>query len=561
MRQEKDMREYIVPIDIDAAGFVEKFSKKYPSIVIRPIAESIYVIEVPVDDIALINNIDQSIGGIIIPAVYGLSANEALQASNILTFHNYPFGELRGKGTLVALIDTGIDYTNKIFQYEDNTTRIVSLWDQNIEGNSPYNFQFGTQYTEEQINTALKSPAPYSVVPSKDEIGHGTFLAGVAAGKDRSAGGSYTGAAPDCNLVIVKLRQISQELRAQYFIPNGVPAYAETNIIAGVSYAIQEATRVKKSVAILIGLGNNFGDHGGSTILEKYLSSLTTYPGIVVVVAAGNEGNAGSHYQGNITTGGKVDIEVNIAEKEEGLNIGLWTRDADKVSISLVTPIGQIVERVPLQVNKEQKFKFTLQESIVTISYSYPNVTTGGELAVISLEKPIPGRWTISIYGDYIINGIFNMWLPRIGFINSNTRFTEPNSSTTVSIPGTATDVIVVGAYDYIDGSIYAASGRGPTTTAAIRPDLVAPGVNVEGPSLAGGYTIYVGTSTAAAITVGACALLLEWAIVKGNLPTLNTRIARVILIRGASRQRGVSYPNNIEGYGKLDLENSFALL
>lgn len=561
MVRQESIREFIIPIDIDPQGFKINFKEKYPNVVIREIAPGIYVIGVTSEDSALIEKINQSVGGILVPTLYGLSANEALQASNILTFHDYPFGELRGTGTLIGIIDTGIDYTNPNFQYEDNTTRIVSIWDQTIDNNSPSELDFGTQYLEKQINEALKSSDPYSIVPSKDDIGHGTFLAGVAAGKDRSSSGRYTGAAPNANLTIVKLKQASELIKKEYFIPEGAVAYTDIDIIAGVNYVIQEATRVKKPIAILIGLGNSFGNHGGDTILERYLNSLTLYPGIIVVVAAGNEGNAGSHFQGKVATGGKVDIELNIANKEEGLNVQIWTTEADKVSVSLVTPIGQIIERVPLKINSTQTFKFTLQESTVTVSYAYPNVDTGGQLVLIALSNPIQGRWTISVYGDYIIDGTFNMWLPRTGYINSNTRFTEPNANITISIPGTASDVIVVGAYDYIDGSIYAASGRGPTTHAVMKPDLVAPGVNVEGPALAGGYTVYIGTSTAAAITVGACALLLEWAVVKGNLRSMNTRMARIILIRGATRQRGVAYPNPIEGYGKLDLKNSFALI
>ncbi|MEE1073048.1 MAG: S8 family serine peptidase, partial [Cellulosilyticum sp.] len=155
----------------------------------------------------------------------------------------------------------------------------------------------------------------------------------------------------------------------------------------------------------------------------------------------------------------------------------------------------------------------------------------------------------------------FHIWLPRRGFINEDTYFLQPDPSYTVQIPGTAEYVIVVGAYDPVDDSIYVSSGRGPTTAEVIKPDFIAPGVNVQGPRVGGGLTSFVGTSTAAAITSGAAALLLEWAILKGNFPEMNIRIARGVFIRGARRTETGVYPNNIEGYGRLDLQNSISII
>lgn len=553
-------RQEFIPYLVQAFISKEAFKQKYPDLQIITIVPGIYKVLVPSNDLSIVGQIEKEVGNIRLPILFGLNSLGALQASNISTFHDYPFGELRGTGVLIGIVDTGINYTNKLFQYEDDTTRVVSIWDQTIAGDPPKPFDFGTVYTEEQINEALKASDPYTIVPSKDDIGHGTFLAGVAAGDDRSSVDAYTGAAPDAMLVVVKLRQASDAVRKLYFIPDETPAYQDIDILQGIVYVLEEGTRLNKPVVLLIGLGSNIGSHGGTTIMESFLETLTLYSRVVIVTAAGNEGNAAHHYQGKIETGGRKDIEVNVAEKEEGIVIQIWPKEADKVSVAIKTPIGQVIERVPIKPGEREIFKFTLQESRVIITYIYPELGTGGELVTITIEKPIPGIWQVSVYGDYIINGDFNMWLPRNGFINSNTRFTEPSSNTTVNIPATAANVIVVGAYDYIDGSIYAGSGRGPTTMAVIKPDLIAPGVNVEGPSLAGGTTVYIGTSTAAAVTAGACAILLQWAVVKGNLPDMNTRVARIMLIRGASRRKGVQYPNNIEGYGKLDLKAALEL-
>lgn len=556
MQRQEEIVEYMVQTDIN----ISRLKEKYPNIIIRTVTPGIYAVGIPNGDETIVKGIREQVGYIVASKLYGLNANEALQASNILTFHDYPFGELRGTGTLIAIVDTGIDYTNNLFRYEDGSTRIVSIWDQTIESNQKNDLGFGTIYTEEQINEALKSSDPYSIVPSRDEIGHGTFLAGVAAGKDRTQTGTYTGAAPEARLIVVKLKQGTDRQKIEQYVPLGTPAYPDGNILLGFSYVVQKSTEIAQPLALLVGIGNNYGNHGGSTIMAGFLETLTIYPGVVVVVAAGNEGNTGHHFYGKIDNGGKLDIEVNITQGEEGVNISLWTVQADQVSISLISPIGQSVERVPLKPYKSETVNFTLQETVVTVIYDYPNINTGGQNVIINIEAPITGIWTISVYGDYIINGNFNVWLPRDGFIKSATRFSQPNSNITLSSPATGDETIVVGGYDYIDGSVYAASGRGPTTKGIIKPDLIAPAVNVDGPSLAGGLTTYIGTSTAAAITAGAVALLLEWGIVKKNLPTMNTRIARVMLIRGANRKRGVEYPNPIEGYGKLDLKNSLAL-
>ena len=205
--------------------------------------------------------------------------------------------------------------------------------------------------------------------------------------------------------------------------------------------------------------------------------------------------------------------------------------------------------------------KLPLEETIITVIYQYPDPRNGAEEITVRLEKPTNGIWTFTVYGDYIVDGRYDAWLPKADFINPATRFLQPDPFVTLTIPATLLDSVVVGAYDNIDKSMFAGSSRGPTRAAVIKPDLIAPGVNIRVPQVGGGYTTYTGTGASAAVTASAAALLLQWGIVENNLPFMNTNVVRAILIRGATRQRGVVYPNPVEGYGRLNLLNSLSLI
>ncbi|OON93153.1 MAG: hypothetical protein ATN31_01100 [Candidatus Epulonipiscioides saccharophilum] len=540
---------------------LEELRKKYPKLIFRHIDNAIYIVEVPVDGQSDLDLLTKKSAYIQNSYLYGLNSEESLQEAGILIFHNYPYGQLRGNGVLIGFLDTGIDYTNDVFKYEDGTTRILSIWDQTLEGKAPFDFGFGAEFSREELNKALKADDPLSVIATKDDVGHGTYIAGLAAGSDRIGDTGYIGAAPDSDLVIVKLRPAPQSLKDIFYVKESITAYSDGSILTAISYLVKKATELEKPLVICITVGNNFGGHDGTNIIERYIQSLTLVPGIIVVVAAGNEGNSGHHYKNTVTEGEKRGVEINVAKDENGFDLSLWTRNVDKMSVGIRTPIGQVVERVPLKPYKREEFTFSLQKSKVTVEYKYPESNTGGESIRISLKDPIPGIWHIDIYGDYIIDGTFDMWIPRTGFVEANTRFSEPNLETTVCVPATGIYSIVVGGYDEIDKSLYAASGRGPTRHNITKPDIIAPSIAVSGPMINDVQSTYTGTSVGAAITAGACALLLEWSIVEANMPTINTRVAKEILARGGSRSPGITYPSNVEGFGKLDFQNSFLVI
>lgn len=540
---------------------LQELIEAYPLLTFTAITPNIIAVSVPPEARPQFLIFERQVRRVGFPELFGLDIFNALQEANISQFHNYPFGELRGSGILIGFVDTGIEYTNPFFQYEDRTTRIVAIWDQTIEGNPPALYPYGTEYTREQINLALQSEDPLSIVPSTDDIGHGTFLAGIAAGYDRSAGAAYVGGAPESMLVVVKLAPAPRYLRDFYLIRENAIAYDTVRFMQGVNYLFEVASRENRPLVICVGIGGNTGAHDGRTRVELFLNEYSKYRDVVVVVPAGNEANLGHHFRSRVEQDGASSFEVNVAEGERGIFMQVWASDPDKLTISVISPLGRVIEKIPLSFLGEQRFSLPLERTQILIAYDFTGIYTTGQNITVRLVDPTPGLWQFTIYGEYILNGVYNVWLPREGFINPATRFLQPDPFTTVNIPGTESNVICVGAYDDQDGSIYISSGRGPTRTQGTKPDFVAPGVNVLGPALGGGLVAATGTSISTAIAAAASALLIEW--INQNAPdiTINTRIARSIFIRGARRTPGVVYPNPTEGYGKLDLINSILLI
>lgn len=550
------LRDYI----LQTIQPVESYRGRYPQLIFEPIVSDVIHIEVPLGAEEGLERLRQSAGFLKLPVLYGLNSREAFIESHIAMFHDYPFGPLTGSNVMIGFVDTGIDYTNKVFRNEDGTTRIISLWDQTLSGDPPEGYTYGSEYRKRQIDAALISENPYEVVPSRDEIGHGTFLAGLAAGDDKTGTQEYRGGAPDAFIAMVKLRPAKAYLKTYYLIEEDDIAYQENDFLAGIHYLFQLSLELNIPLVICIGMGNNVGAHNGTTLTEMYLNTLSIARNVIIVVAAGNEANSGHHFSGTILPQETRDIEINVSEEEKsGFITYLWADIADKIAVSLRSPIGQLVERIPVEPDSTIVYTFGLEATRITVTYNYPDSQTGLQNTIIRFQKPTPGLWSVTIYGQEINDGHYHMWLQRNDFITPNTRFLRAETLMTIENPSTSEYVITVGAYDYIDQSIYAGSGRGPTSDHRIKPELIAPGVNVSGPIPGGGYTTYIGTSTAAAITASAAVLLMQWAVFQGNLEAMNTRIARGLLIRGAVRRRAIDYPNPIEGYGRLDLRGTIS--
>lgn len=497
-----------------------------------------------------------------LPILLGTSGTSAMSASGILVFHNQPYVPLRGQGVLVGIVDTGIDYLQDAFLYEDKTSKISFLWDQTIRGNPPEGFQFGTEYSREIINQAISSENPYEIVPSRDEVGHGTFLAGIAAGREKLEA-DFIGAAPDSELIVVKLKPAKKCLMEYNLINQSNSSVFQSNdLMLGVKYLLEKSKELRKPISIIIGLGSNQGAHDGSSMLESYLLDVAKRQGNVVTVAAGNEANLSHHYYTFFMKNEKEkSIEVNVAKDEAGFMLNIWSNAPDKISIAITSPTGEYIGRIPARIEQTEEIKLVLENTRLTIIYDLTEERTGDQRIRIRMEEPTEGIWTITVFGDLIVDGRIDAWLPREGFVKPETTFLMPSAYTTVTVPSTSIGLITAGGYNHVTGSLYLGSSRGLTRDLELKPDLVAPAVNVIGPLPGNRFGALTGTSVGAAITAGASALLLEWGIINKNDVDMDTEKVRNYLIRGATRKDSISYPNREWGYGELNLFGTFEAL
>jgi subtilisin family serine protease len=491
--------------------------------------------------------------------VLGLLDRPALETSGIIQIQQQPYLDLRGQGVLVGIVDTGIDYTQEVFRYEDGTSKIRAIYDQSIPGTAPQGFFIGTEYTNEQINRALQSENPYEIVPQRDTDGHGTFLASVAAGRKV---GDYLGAAPDSELIVVKLKKARPFYLDLFAVPETQEnAFGSTAVMVGVEYILKKAQELNRPVVICLGIGTNFGSHDGFSIFEEYLSEISNLVGVCLCVAAGNESQARHHTQGKISARGESrNIDISVANESSTVYAAIWSSVSDRLSVSVRSPTGELAARLPPKSGSITFTNLIFEQAVIRVAYYFPLEGSGGQLTVVRVTNATPGIWTITVYGDLILDGSFHAWLPLTGFVTPGVEFLAASPNYTVTVPSTAVGAISCGGYNIADNSLYPNSSWGPTRIDRMAPDLVAPGVNVGG-IFPTGYGTMSGTSAAAAITAGACALMLQWGIVQGNDTSLSTYQIRAYLIRGCKRNPLMLYPNTQWGYGALDLIQTFNLM
>lgn len=500
-----------------------------------------------------------------IPQLYGL-AERSLQAAGILPVIRLPQYNLTGKDTIIGVIDSGIDYTHQCFINEENQSKILYIWDQSQvdveEDKHPGEYNYGAQYTNEEINRAIASDNPYDIVPERDELGHGTFLAGVAAGYPNDEA-KFSGAAPGSNLIVVKLKQAKKCLRDFYVIEPDEAAYQSNDIIAAIRYIMARAKELNKPLVLLFGGESSYGPHDGTSIIESYFDDISEFEGIVNVVPSGNEGDTSHHYRGEfpIDSEKRIDFQINVAEEEDGFIMTMWNQTPDQLSVALTSPSGSFTGNLPFRLDRKQEINFNNEPTFMSVEYLLSNKDTGNQATVIRFKNPTPGVWTVTVYGDFVEHGLFDAYLPIRNFIKEGTMFLEPDPYVTCTDPGTANNIITVGGYNDVSKSFYFPSGRGLTRSNIIVPDLVAPAVRVIGPIPNNEYGVMSGTSVSAALCAGASSILLQWGIVDGNRPDMDTLIARNYLTRGASRRASLKYPNREWGYGELNLLHTMLII
>jgi len=498
-----------------------------------------------------------------LPHCYGLTSEKSLEASGVQRLRRLPDFNTRGKGVLVGIIDTGIDYANPIFKREDGTSKIVALWDQTIDSGNRYpeNTFYGTEYNEEQINQALGSENPLEIVPSIDDIGHGTMLAGIAVGSEVPES-NFSGVVPESDLIVVKLKQAKQALREFFQIPLNVPCYQENDILWGLAYVIDMARRLGRPCAICIGIGTSQGSHDDKGPLNNNISFFGDYPGFTVSISAGNEGNMKRHFYSTIDSSIEPStVELNVGANEPGFSMELWGAAPNTYSIDILSPTGEYIPRISESLRTNQTVHFLFGKSIIFIDYRLIETHTGDQLILMRFLNPTPGAWRFRVYSRGDLSGSFHIWLPMNGFISSDTYFIKPDPYTTVTSPGNSISPITVTAYNPDNDALYPQASKGYSRINMIKPELAAPGVNVIVPTLEKGFATASGTGIAAAHTAGITVMLLEWGIIRGFYPGIDSVVIKKYLIRGARRNESFQYPNRDWGYGIIDLYNVFDVL
>lgn len=493
-----------------------------------------------------------------VPKLYGEMDTQAVESTGSMRLQNLTGLNLDGSGVIIGVIDSGIDYMNEAFRYSSGDSRIVSIWDQSDNsGNTPEDFDYGTEYSQSDINEAIRSDNPYDIVKSRDVTGHGTFMAGVAAGSE-NVQQDFIGAAPEAKIVVVKLKQAKKYLRDYYFIDENAVAYQENDIMAGIRYVERAGVKYRMPVVICLGIGSSQGAHSGESYLETLINELAGRVGICVVAPTGNEGNARHHYQGRISSTEYVNVEMRA---DRSFTAELWGQSPDLFSVSIISPTGEVVPRIPAKKGQSDILSFIFENTKVYVDYRIVEQRTGAQLILMRFENPSVGIWRIQVYGDNITVGSFHIWLPITEFVGNGTYFLSPEPDVTLTAPSSSLRCITTGGYNSRNNTFYIDSGRGFNRDGARKPDITSPCVNVFGPVPGGGYQNRTGTSVAAALTAGASAQLLQWGFINGNDTNMNSQDIKNYLIRGADRSRDIVYPSEQWGWGTLNVYDALDIL
>lgn len=485
-----------------------------------------------------------------IPALYGLceedvrtrqsDIEDAKDAAGITRLQNIPTLRLKGQGCIVAIVDTGINIEDESFRYSNGATRILRLWDMTDQnGTPPEGIGYGSEYTEEDINQLLSVGENAEnnmdnrrlVYPGHDEYNHGNILARIAAGNN--------GAVPESYLIVVKLKEAKQYLRQYHGVRSDVPAYQENDIMLAVNYVKEIANRMDMPVSLCIALGTNSRGHDGNSALSYILDSFVSTGKAVASVSGGEQSNKQLH------ASDEENVELRVGDRQNNLNINIWGRAGNVVSVGLTSPTGEVIPPVPARINAIEERRLLLEGTKVTIEYDMAEGDTGDQFVLIRLQDATEGVWRISVNRGGPTSEArnasleFDAYLPVKQFIYENTYFLKPDPDVTLTDPAYARKIISDVDYDVKTGALYIGQGRGFARNGGIKPDLTSP--------------------MSVALLTGAVTQLQQWGMISG-IAVGNADI-KSYLLRGAERSSENEYPNRQWGYGKLDVYNALEVL
>lgn len=435
---------------------------------------------------------------------------------------------LTGFGTIVAVIDSGINLKSPEFNGPDGKTRIIDIWDQTTN----------VIVSGAEVEEYISQQGPQSI--AVDTIGHGNNVTRIACGNN--------GVAMGAEIIVVKMG---------FSVNSSFPR--TTQLMEAVDFCIKRGIAHNKPISINISYGNNYGDHTGTSLLETYIDNVISMWKCVICVGSGNEGSTATHTFGQLTEGVEQSIELAVGAYETSVNVQIWKDYADDFDIEIITPSGENLGRI----GKYNKINRTTTRSTELITYygmpSPYSIRQEIYIDMVPVSNYIQyGIWTFRIIPRKVVSGRFDMWLPSEASLNRGTGFTFPEDTMTITIPSTAQSVITVGAYDArsLNSAPFSGVGYvvkvGPAVIS--KPDIAAPGVGIRLDEI----TQVTGTSFATPFVTGSAALLMEWGIVRGNDAYLYGEKVKAYLRKGARSLRGErNTPNDRMGFGALCVRDS----
>ncbi|MFW5943606.1 MAG: S8 family serine peptidase, partial [Chloroflexota bacterium] len=507
-------------------------------------------------------------------------------------------GIATGKGVIVGVVDSGINFTHQSFRNNDGTSRILAIWDQSDDDTGPTpkeygqadglfgGLDYGSVFDKEAIDDALKESNPVPIPHKDSKSGHGTHVAGIAAGNGRQDDlcvdtFTYSGVAPDADLVIVKFSGTSGEEQLG----------EDTNLVDALSFVNQLADHESKPAVTNISLGDNLGAHDGTNFVEIMIDLIygVLSEGKALVKSAGNEGNNRRHATDTVPAGDDLDLPftVNGDDRRRRL-LSLWYPGADSLDCVVVPPSGPATGSI--SPNDEDTFDVE-GGGRVRITSENPVLANSDGNIVVELIPPAlgdlqAGTWNLRLTNPGASDVEFHCWLERhLSSTDRPPKFDNPSHEMTLSIPGTARNVIVVANYitkgdsDNV-GKRHASSSLGPTRDARPadeqKPDIAAPGtVIMSARGLPLGYceaclseccdpqfhTKKLGTSMAAPHVTGTIALMLEKepSLAPADTLSILRDSARTDAFTSTilSGEPDVAPPNIAWGAGKLDADEA----
>ena len=522
------------------------------------------------------------------PYALSLDLDVAVPEARATTVHNAPGvgtppTTYRGRNVIVGIIDSGIDYTHPAFRNADGTTRILSIWDQGPVpvppppvGAAPAGFGYGREYDMTAINTALGNANPLSVVPHQDgsAVGHGTHVAGIAAGNGRPAG-TFVGLAPEANLIVVapvEVGDIADSVRTS----------------EAIHYIFTRAATLNRPCVINMSRSSNIGPHDGTSLLERAIDQELGTPGRAYVQSSGNQAAFLIHTNGTVPANGAFTARFNVpTPADPTAAIDIWYARAGRLTVTVTDPAGNVTAALAAPAANASAVGGGVLPSgnQVTIGSDVDrNDLNRDNRIIIRIDRNTAaaisnGNWTITLTNTTGQAARFDAWIER-GNRNRIPTWVTPVglAQSTVATPATSREAIVVGSYitktgagaaaGAAGGGIAATSSRGPTRDGRVKPDISAPGEFVMSArattvtaatttDASGQYHLLAGTSVSTPVVTGAIALILQ------KNPTLLAEQIRAGLGATARSDANVTgagaAPNNTFGRGKLDVAAAVA--